>query len=65
MSKKAEAINIAADHIRRVCPNDIGGQMLMAAFAQDSIDQRYPKEDNGPKREETDHPADGSDNDPT
>lgn len=37
-----ERISQAAEHIKRTCPNDIGGQMVLAAFAQDSIDQEYP-----------------------
>lgn len=37
-----ERIDQAAGHIKRICPHDIGGQMIHAAFAQDSIDQEHP-----------------------
>ena len=37
-SDKFEQVTRAAEHIKRVCPNDIAGQMVLAAFAQDAID---------------------------
>jgi hypothetical protein len=40
---KNEAIARAAEHIRR-STSDIGGQMVMAAFAQESIDHEYGTE---------------------
>lgn len=38
---RTEAIDQAAEQIKRICP-DIGGQMVLAAFAQDSIDREFP-----------------------
>lgn len=40
---KSEAIAQAAEHIRRRT-SDIGGQMVLAAFMQDSIDHEYETE---------------------
>lgn len=37
-SDEFERVIRAAEHIKRVCPNDIAGQMVLAAFAQDAID---------------------------
>ena len=41
---KADKLIAAAEHIKRVCPNDIGGQMVLVAFAQDAIDHEEPDE---------------------
>jgi len=39
----------AVEHINRVCPHDIGGRMVLAAFAQDAIDHAdIPEKDNDP-----------------
>lgn len=35
----------AALHIRRTCPHDIGGQMVLAAFAKESIDRRHAEKE--------------------
>ncbi len=41
---RSERTNQIAEHIQRTCPNDIGGQMVLAAFGQDSIDREFPRE---------------------
>jgi hypothetical protein len=47
--EKAECINMAYRQIMKICPNDIGGQMVLAAFAQDAIDQEFPKKTEEPQ----------------
>ena len=61
MMSKHEAIKLAADHIR-LRTSDIGGQMVLAAFMQDSIDQEYG---DGTERKEDGDSSDGSDHDTT
>ncbi len=39
--QRDEATIAAAKYIRRQCPHDIAGKLVLAAFAQDSIDHRY------------------------
>lgn len=50
-AKRDEYIE-AAEYIRRTCPHDVGGRMVLAAFMKDSIDHRYDVERKENKRED-------------
>jgi len=58
---RREAERNAAAHILRTT-SDVGGRMVLAAFAQDSINQEYGeeprREEDRTEPEETDHPED-------